>query len=195
LLSPISLRLAPVLSPRQSILLAAQVAEALHQLHRAGFLHLDVKPQNILFKQGCQWRHAVLTDFGSARPINKPVQSGATLNKMLGTGKYLFKAPEQLLGDAAFYGPQADAFGLGATLFWMLFRSAPFTNLVVEPAAARTAFDDEYLRVVRAIHSSDFIAPVRQLLCALFNPHAEARTLDLGQAAEKLTELAPLQPS
>lgn len=86
--------------------LAAGLAEALHALHRAGVLHLDVKPANVLLTAD----GPRLIDFGlAARP-----PQGVLLLDGTPIGSRGFAAPEQAEGH--WCGPASDVHALGATL-------------------------------------------------------------------------------
>jgi serine/threonine protein kinase len=96
-----------------------QIAEALGRAHRAGIVHCDLKPGNVMLtKSG-----AKLLDFGLAKSAQLAVDiEGATLQKsltqegvILGTFQYM--APEQLEGQEA--DPRTDIFALGAVLYEM----------------------------------------------------------------------------
>src|SRR5262249_18391585 len=89
---------------------ARQTAEALAALHRAGFVHGDVKPDNIrLTGEG----NAILLDLGFA---HRPGENAALLEQgyVLGTVNYL--APE-LCGSEPAAGRASALFGLGVPLF------------------------------------------------------------------------------
>jgi eukaryotic-like serine/threonine-protein kinase len=102
-----------------TVWIARQTAEALAALHRAGFVHGDVKPDNIrLVDDGT----AVLLDLGFA---HRPGENVALLKEgyILGTANYL--APEQ----CAFRNESStasDLFSLGVTLFEMLTGRLPY---------------------------------------------------------------------
>ena len=89
------------LSARETAHLGLQVGSALHHLHGAGLLHLDVKPSNVIADGGA----AKLIDLSIARRPGR-VRPG------LGTWCYL--APEQARGEPV--GPAADVWGLALLL-------------------------------------------------------------------------------
>ena len=96
-----------------------QIAEALAALHRASFLHGDVKPDNIHLAADSR---AVLIDLGFA---HRPGENAAFLRSgyVLGTANYL--APE-LCRLQPTVDQSSDVFSLGATLFEMLTGSLPY---------------------------------------------------------------------
>ena len=114
---------------RTTIWIARQMAEALAALHRAGFIHGDVKPENLhILDNGT----AVLMDLGFA---HRPGENGVFADDgyVLGTANYL--APE-LCGDAPDDGPAADWFSFGVMVFEMLSGALPYANGTVNELLA-----------------------------------------------------------
>ncbi|WP_284745835.1 serine/threonine-protein kinase [Amycolatopsis sp. RTGN1] len=108
-------------SGEQACAIGLATLAGLHAAHRAGVLHLDVKPRNLLFNlQGV----VKVADFGIARVISE----GATLvthgGEILGTPAYI--APEQAMGNAL--SPAADVYATGTVLYELLSRQLPFDN-------------------------------------------------------------------
>ena len=97
---------------------AGDVLGALDAAHRAGIVHRDVKPGNILLgEDGC----AKVADFGIAKSTEVgTVITGTGL--LLGTPAYL--APERIEGHAA--TPQSDLYSLGVVLYEALAGAKPF---------------------------------------------------------------------
>lgn len=83
------------------------IGAAVHYLHRQGFLYRDLKPGNVLLREGIP----ILVDFDVARRIDQRRPSDR-----LGTAPYM--APEQVLREPL--TPAADVYGLGAILYELL---------------------------------------------------------------------------
>ena len=113
------------LSLEQKLLVVREVALALHEAHRHGLVHRDIKPGNILLERGedGEWRPYVV-DFGLAREVEQP---GTTLpGALMGTAAYM--SPEQACGDLQALDRRTDVYSLGATLYELLRGAPPFVG-------------------------------------------------------------------
>ncbi|MET9072354.1 protein kinase [Streptomyces sp. NPDC004232] len=110
------------LDPYEAARIGAAVTDALAAAHRAGVLHRDVKPGNILLDRSGR---VVLTDFGIAT-MDDPGDGSATRltrsGELVGSLDYL--APERAQGAEP--GPASDVWALGATLFAAVEGASPF---------------------------------------------------------------------
>jgi predicted ATPase len=97
--------------------IGAQLAEALGNLHAAGVVHLDVKPENVILSAGPR---AVLMDLGYARDLGSHGARGARTF----AGSPTYAAPELLRG--VFPTPACDLYSLGVLLFELATRCLPF---------------------------------------------------------------------
>ena len=108
------------LAVRDALRITEEVGAGLDYAHRNGFVHRDVKPENILFADG----HAVLADFGIARAGATPGKPTVTaVGLALGTPEYM--SPEQATGDQNLGSP-SDVYSLACVLYEMLTGAPPF---------------------------------------------------------------------
>ncbi len=98
--------------------IAIQICKGLGYAHRAGIVHCDVKPQNIIITND---RIAKITDFGISRALNSST-SPERSDVVWGSPQYL--APELIEGGPA--SPAADVYSLGAVLYEIFTGNPPF---------------------------------------------------------------------
>lgn len=112
-----------VLDPVAAAEYTRQAAEGLHHAHRAGMVHRDIKPGNLLLDEKGTIK---LLDLGLARFFNEGDESSLTRQhdeRVLGTADYL--SPEQAL-DSHLVDVRSDVYSLGCTLYFMLTGNPPF---------------------------------------------------------------------
>ncbi|GAA1997611.1 serine/threonine-protein kinase [Catenulispora subtropica] len=105
------------LTPDQAGRVAGALLRALDAAHRAGLLHRDVKPANVMLADDGA---VLLTDFGIAVSSGDPGLTAA--GAVVGSAEYL--APERVRGHEA--GPPSDLFSLGVTLYEAVEGLSPF---------------------------------------------------------------------
>ncbi|WP_437819541.1 protein kinase domain-containing protein [Sorangium sp. So ce1078] len=113
------------LTLEEKVRVARAIAAALHEAHRLGLVHRDVKPSNVMLERGEDGAYRpYLMDFGIARDAG---ESGLTLTgALLGTPAYM--APEQAAGRVRALDRRTDVYGLGATLYALLAGRPPFVG-------------------------------------------------------------------
>ena len=105
------------LAPERAAEIGAELATVLESAHRAGIVHRDVKPANVLVPQAGAVK---LADFGIASLAGDPRLT--TTGLVVGSPAYM--APEQAQGGPV--GPPADFWALGATLYFAVEGRPPF---------------------------------------------------------------------
>jgi serine/threonine protein kinase len=95
-----------------------RMAMALDYAHREGFIHRDIKPDNILFRKD---NTPVLVDFGIARAVDSSAQL-TTTGMIIGTPHYM--SPEQCQGEKI--DGQSDLYSLGIVFYEMLTGDIPY---------------------------------------------------------------------
>ncbi len=98
-----------------------QAARGLDAAHRAGLIHRDVKPGNLLIASQNGADHVYVTDFGLTRRRDAVTQFTRT-GEFIGTTDYV--APEQISGGAV--DARADVYGLGCVAYRTLTGVVPF---------------------------------------------------------------------
>ncbi|MER5203003.1 Stk1 family PASTA domain-containing Ser/Thr kinase [Streptomyces sp. NPDC002825] len=106
------------LSPRAALDILEPVLAALGAAHRAGFVHRDMKPENVLIGDDGRVKVA---DFGLVRAVGSAT---ATTGAVLGTVSYL--APEQIEHGTA--DTRADVYACGVVLYEMLTGAKPHSG-------------------------------------------------------------------
>jgi serine/threonine-protein kinase len=113
--------------------IAREVALALDYAHRQGFIHRDVKPENILLVDG----HATVADFGIARAFGSNAMPNNTLTEpgtAMGTPAYM--SPEQVVGERSL-DATTDIYSLGVVVYEMLAGELPFTGPTAQAIASK----------------------------------------------------------
>lgn len=99
------------MSPSAAARLLEPIAQALDAIHSLGWVHLDIKPENILIAQGGR---AILADFGIAQRRGRQTHACTPA----------YASPEQAAGDRP-VGPWSDIYSLGVVLYEMVTGQPP----------------------------------------------------------------------
>jgi serine/threonine-protein kinase len=98
-----------------------QVAAALQRAHKAGFIHRDVKPENILLTRKAE---AKVTDFGLTRALSENDQPLSLTATGVAMGTPLYMSPEQVQGKPVDH--RTDIYSYGVTCYALLAGTTPF---------------------------------------------------------------------
>ncbi|MBI3270776.1 MAG: protein kinase [Planctomycetes bacterium] len=130
------------LPPRRFLEIVRDVALALDAAHRAGVIHRDVKPANILLDAAGR---PYVSDFGLAKEVKEAAGRGGTVSgTIMGTPHYM--SPEQAQGRLSRIGPKSDAWSLGVMLYEHLAGAMPFDGAT-------------YMEILLAIVQKDPVPP------------------------------------
>lgn len=153
-----------------------QAACGLQEAHDNGLIHRDIKPSNLLLTDAGRVK---LVDFGLVRHMCSVLTSPRML---LGTVEFM--APEQSV-DPSTVGSQADIYGLGATLFWLLTGEAPY------PPARSLAEALQLLRDTPPAPPGRLPRRPAEAAGSARRPHARPRPDQTARAAAHGHALAP----
>jgi hypothetical protein len=148
---------------------AAQLCAGLTHAHKAGVIHRDIKPGNLMLDEDDRLR---IVDFGVAL-----VTDGSQAKASLVAGTLAYMSPEQANGDAV--DGRSDIFAAGAVLYEMLARQPAFLRKGDSAAAApkRIVHDDpEPLRSLRP----DVSPGVERIVMTALAKDPAARFADAG---------------
>lgn len=159
------------------------MASALDFAHRAGLVHRDVKPGNILVTPQGRF---LLADFGIAKALSTAGEDLTDDNVMMGTAKYL--SPEQVRGKPL--DGRADLYGLGLVMYECLAGKVPFIGETdADTALARLQREPTDLSQLRSSLAPELVHVIHKLMAR--NP--EHRYSSGQETSEALTKAIDAQ--
>ena len=131
----------------EAMRVAREVAAALASLHNAGFVHRDVKPENVLLTAHGE---VLLADYGIARAISAAAAGESLTSTGIAIGTPAYMSPEQGGGGTQEMDGRSDIYSLGCVLHEMLVGEPPFTGPSPQAVVARHMYEaPRSLRVIR----------------------------------------------
>lgn len=129
----------PVLEPARVLSIASGIAQGLDAAHRAGIVHGDLKPGNIVLAHDRQIaERAVITDFGLALVNDAESANGGQSGLIAGSPNYM--APEQFLGEGI--TSAVDIFAFAVIIYEMISGQRPYPSETLFRAAIRRITQD-----------------------------------------------------
>ena len=169
------------LSAEQALPLALNVASALHYMAAEGWVHLDLKPDNIVM--GIPPR---VIDLSLARTLERAER----VRDPMGTNAYM--PPEQCVPNGDI-GPPADVWGLGATLFHAVAGVRPFSKPLSREDGAPA--EERYPQLVEDVRPWPVRVPAELadaiVSCLRRDPAARPRASELAMALQPLVAALP----
>jgi serine/threonine-protein kinase len=115
------LREEPSISVDVALEVTSEILTALDYSHRAGIVHRDIKPGNVMITENGQVK---VMDFGIARAMGEAGQTMTQTSMVVGTAQYL--SPEQARGETA--DARSDLYATGCVLYELLTGRPPFVG-------------------------------------------------------------------
>jgi serine/threonine protein kinase len=161
------------LSLADTVGVGLQLCDALQAVHRAGVVHRDVKPGNVIVLRDAVGERIKLLDFGIAKLQDEGFDDKLTAaGFVLGTPAYM--APERLLGRGGEDDARTDVYSLGATLFDCL--------------SGKTPYSGTYPEIVRQVAAATPTTPLRAVAPDV--PEALAQVVDRALAKSPMARFA-----
>lgn len=159
----VSMELHPPSTLGQALRIFLQTAQGLEAMHEAGFVHADMKPNNVVL---CDDGQVKIIDLGQACAI------GTVKERIQGTPDYI--APEQVHRRAIV--PQTDIYNLGATMYWVLTHKHIPTALTGKSDSLVEGLDAD--QIARPTPACEVNPNVPELLSALIDRCVEVKVED-----------------
>jgi len=147
-----------------------------HSSQRKSYVIRDFKPRNIVLSSDIN--EFILVDVGSAK-LESDMVIKSSRKQRIGTGHWLYWAPEQLLNDGRKMDKRVDFFAFGATAYYLLFESSPYSNKQPD----RNLLMDSYFKEYKAINELLLYKPdkfdvqkeIKEFIVKCLNPNEKER--------------------
>ncbi len=175
----LSVELHPPETFRDALRIFVQTAEGLAHMHRCGYVHADMKPNNIVVQGD---GNVKIIDLGQACKI------GTIKERIQGTPDYI--APEQV--HRREITPRTDVYNLGATMYWVLTRQHIPTALTKEDSESLLeGIDEHMIEAPEPAHELNPRVPVdlSELINRCVKPFPDDRPETMDEVVELLQEI------
>jgi DNA-binding beta-propeller fold protein YncE len=170
------------IDPKEAAELVCKLATGLAEVHAAGVIHRDIKPQNVMIDRRGE---PILMDFGLARKADAGSQL-STGGGILGTPAYM--PPEQVNGELT--DERSDVYSLGVTLYELLTGQPPFTGTLTQVLAKIGTAEPTPPRSLRA----DLDSRLEAICLKAMAKNPADRYQSAGEMAETLHRFLRAEP-
>ncbi len=160
----------------ETLEIAIQICEGVGHAHRAGLVHCDIKPQNVLLTEDGR---AKVVDFGIARALS---ESGLTESETV-WGSPLYFSPEQASGAPP--SPASDVYSIGVIMYEMLSGAPPFQ---AENATALAMMHLQEDPAPLAVRNPQVPSQLEKIVHTVLSKEPSARYRTASQMARVLEE-------
>jgi predicted Ser/Thr protein kinase len=168
----------------RAVRLGLQIADGLAAAHRAGVIHRDIKPDNVMVVGARGTEEVKLMDFGIARMMDTGTMGNLTRPGMImGTPAYM--APEQ--AEGADVSEKTDIYALGIVLYEMLSGSVPFKAST--PSAVLIKQLQESPAPLRKIRR-EVPAALERIVMQALEKKPQKRPHDMPEVVQELQKIA-----
>jgi eukaryotic-like serine/threonine-protein kinase len=170
----VSIEKAPPSTFEQGLDVFIQVAQGLAHMHRVGYVHADMKPNNVVVDSTGRVK---IIDLGQACAI------GTVKERIQGTPDYI--APEQV--HLRPITPKTDIYNLGATMYWSFTKRHIPTALPKENSLVGS-LDDKFIDKPKPVRELNPRCPdiLNDLIMACVQVDPEARPSDMDEVVQRL---------
>jgi serine/threonine protein kinase len=166
-----------------AVRIGLQILDGLDALHRQGYVHRDLKPQNILLSRSREegFGSAKVTDYGLAKPFEDAGNSLFDLTRDdEAAGSLMFMPPEQIL-NYRHVQPTADVYAVGASLYFLMTAAYTVTSTAEALLEASTMPRGQTRNPIEAVIDDDSI-PIQSRRPEI--PDSIARVIDTAVQKE-----------
>lgn len=126
---------------QSAIAIMKETAQGISALHKAGYIHRDIDPSNVMLTQDGNFK---VIDFGISKVISSGSFGGGLTQAGQFIGKMAYAAPELITGDLKSQGPCTDIYALGIMFYQLLTGYLPVSGDDQEVMRAHLSGDLSY---------------------------------------------------
>lgn len=172
-------------SVRHAVEICIRLAEGMQHAHRNGIIHRDLKPSNIMLSKSELGERVLILDFGIAKMVDDPTESGmlTMTGQIIGSPRCI--SPEQARGEQL--DGRSDIYSLGCVMFEMFTGKPPFRG---ETALTTIAMHlNEPVPLLSEVSDTTFPEGLEEIICKSMSKNQKDRFASMEELQAKLKAL------